>query len=549
MLAGARGPRRRRDLGADAVVDPRRADRRYGTRGRDRAGAAVHHRRRCGSRRPSRRSSTCATRSSPPSVAQDGDDILWTCSPRAGWATSPRPTASDDVAPVADFTDPADLTPTGGAERHGPRRGRATRSPGATVGIAGHDTGARPDAQRRTSGRGRHVRDRRPADRRRPQRISRGPRAQARLRRGAREDVPVPPESGAVDFTLVRDWSSSVNGAAVASASPAPTTRRSGCGPGGLIDDDPGVVWGTARRPGGQRIVVDLGAPIDVAERRDRPRRRLRRRRDRLARAVRAARRAQPRPARGRRSAPGTFGPEHVGPLQHRVHRRRARRALRPAARRSAAGRRGRDERRALPRRRRAPRAQGARLADRRRRRHRRGAGRRHRRRDGSTGTVTAVRRRRPRSLFEYGTTTQYGASGRGGRRSAAGTAPAPCRAAVAGLCRPRPPTTSASSPCAAAAATRARTRRSPRAARRRRARRRRRRPPRRRRRTRTTSDPPASRAITSKKLTADRQGMFKVRVDVRRRRAGRDGARARARRASGDAARQRSSPSAPAAR
>ena len=45
--------------------------------------------------------------------------------------------------------------------------------------------------------------------------------------------------------------------------SPARTTPRSGCGPGGLIDDRRDVVWGSAT--GGQSIVVDLGAPVDVA--------------------------------------------------------------------------------------------------------------------------------------------------------------------------------------------------------------------------------------------------------------------------------------------
>ena len=67
---------------------------------------------------------------------------------------------------------------------------------------------------------------------------------------------------GMQDFHLERDWSSAHGGARIASYT-GPDNTADGCGPGGLIDDSGDVVWGTAT--GGQSIVVDLGAPVDIA--------------------------------------------------------------------------------------------------------------------------------------------------------------------------------------------------------------------------------------------------------------------------------------------
>jgi extracellular elastinolytic metalloproteinase len=65
------------------------------------------------------------------------------------------------------------------------------------------------------------------------------------------------------NFRLERDWSSALGGASVKSFTGGDHSDD-GCGPGGLIDDDPGVVWGTSNTAGGQQITIDLGAPVDV---------------------------------------------------------------------------------------------------------------------------------------------------------------------------------------------------------------------------------------------------------------------------------------------
>ncbi|MET0684719.1 MAG: M36 family metallopeptidase [Solirubrobacteraceae bacterium] len=82
---------------------------------------------------------------------------------------------------------------------------------------------------------------------------------------GVANNVEILPEDeggGMQDFHLTRDWSSSAGGARIA-AFTGPDNTGNGCGPGGLIDDRRDVVWGSAT--GGQSIVVDLGAPVDVA--------------------------------------------------------------------------------------------------------------------------------------------------------------------------------------------------------------------------------------------------------------------------------------------
>ena len=62
----------------------------------------------------------------------------------------------------------------------------------------------------------------------------------------------------------MRDWSSAANGATVERYT-GPDNSASGCGPGGLIDDRLDSVWGSERSASGQTIVIDLGAPVDVA--------------------------------------------------------------------------------------------------------------------------------------------------------------------------------------------------------------------------------------------------------------------------------------------
>ena len=65
-----------------------------------------------------------------------------------------------------------------------------------------------------------------------------------------------------VNFVLERDWSSPAGGAGV-ERSTGPDNTSQGCGPGGLIDDDPATVWGSANIA--PEIVVDLGAPVQVS--------------------------------------------------------------------------------------------------------------------------------------------------------------------------------------------------------------------------------------------------------------------------------------------
>ena len=65
-----------------------------------------------------------------------------------------------------------------------------------------------------------------------------------------------------VNFVLERDWSSPAGGAGI-ERSTGPDNTSQGCGPGGLIDDDPATVWGSSNIA--PEIVVDLGAPVQVS--------------------------------------------------------------------------------------------------------------------------------------------------------------------------------------------------------------------------------------------------------------------------------------------
>ena len=69
-----------------------------------------------------------------------------------------------------------------------------------------------------------------------------------------REDVPVNDSPTPVNhpFTLVRDWSSSVNGAS-GEGFTGPDNSALGCGPGGLIHDRHDSFWGTSGPPAARR--------------------------------------------------------------------------------------------------------------------------------------------------------------------------------------------------------------------------------------------------------------------------------------------------------
>jgi hypothetical protein len=131
---------------------------------------------------------------------------------------------------------------------------------GAHVGIAGHDTQGRgglgPELADDTDAGGAYAI--KAPDGTYPLVIARG----TGLRDDRASDVSVP--AAGLDFTLVRDWSSPAHGASVERFS-GPGNSASGCGPGGLIDDRSDSVWGSDRAAGGQTIVIDLGAPVDVA--------------------------------------------------------------------------------------------------------------------------------------------------------------------------------------------------------------------------------------------------------------------------------------------
>ena len=195
----------------------------------------------------------------------------------------------------------------------------------------------------------------------------------------------------------------------------------------------PGDGLGQRAAPEGQRIVVALGAPIDVGHDRDRPVGRLRRRRQRRARAVRGAR---PRPARDgpfTRLAHGVFGTGHLGRLNDRRSP-----AEQPAVRflqlhavspqGIAAGRAARSSSTSPSCT--SPSSRGSPI----------GAAA-----DTGAASASAPAARRSRGtvaphggaaevLFEYGTTTGYGAAVAAGSPPAGGDAPIPLSAAVAGL-------------------------------------------------------------------------------------------------------------------
>ena len=142
-VAGAPGgPRRRRDLGRDAVGPAPGARSRPAARrrlGRRRASSPTA----CGSRRPSRRCSTCATRSWPPTQIDFGgahhDLALDGVRASAAWATSPRATDGGDTQPARGLQLAAgsERAEGHGHRRRHRRRHRRCRSRGVRVGFGG----------------------------------------------------------------------------------------------------------------------------------------------------------------------------------------------------------------------------------------------------------------------------------------------------------------------------------------------------------------------------------------------------------------------------
>ena len=112
----------------------------------------------------------------------------------------------------------------------------------------------------------RHVHHRGRADQRQRRDVPDGAGDQAWIQRGRRAGDGHAGRGDEIDFDVVRDWSSSKSAPSAADVASftGSDNSSSGCGPGGLIDDDPRTVWGTSNTPGGQEIVIELAAPIDV---------------------------------------------------------------------------------------------------------------------------------------------------------------------------------------------------------------------------------------------------------------------------------------------
>jgi hypothetical protein len=167
-------------------------------------------------------------------------------------------TGGNDVAPVADFeTEPDEGTVVLSGAVHD-EEGNVVKD--AEVGIAGHDTRLRggqvgPRLASAVDDNTGAYEIEAPA--------GTYPLVVARalgFRDDARSDFTLPEEGATEHFTLERDWST---GATVERFTGHNNTS-SGCGPGGLIDNSSATVWGTERVAGGQKIVIDLGAPIDI---------------------------------------------------------------------------------------------------------------------------------------------------------------------------------------------------------------------------------------------------------------------------------------------
>jgi hypothetical protein len=192
------------------------------------------------------------------STDEADDARMWTVFADRGMGYFASTQGGEDVAPLADFTNPATLT--GRATLTGTVRDQDNRSvedAHVEIGALGDEVVAETNPNGSYSLEvpvptgGSHT----------------YPTLRARKAAYAQDVHPnVPLGDGATiaeDFQLERDWSSAAGGATVASFS-GPDHTDDGCGPGGLVDDDPGVVWGTSSTDGAQQITVDLGATVDI---------------------------------------------------------------------------------------------------------------------------------------------------------------------------------------------------------------------------------------------------------------------------------------------
>jgi extracellular elastinolytic metalloproteinase len=226
----------------------------------------------------SRRYITQAMRLSPPEPSfldmrnaileaspDEDDDLIWQVFAARGMGYFASTDGSRDLAPVADGSlPPAGTDPTGVLQGTVEDEGGQPLS-NAHVGIAGHDTTS-------DTGLGAELADETDANGSYSITAPAGVYPLVRARRDGFRDghnaSSVSITAGGhttQNLTLEYDWASASHGATVERFSGSDNTAV-GCGPDGLIDDDPGAVWGSDSDAGGQTIVIDLKAPIDIAK-------------------------------------------------------------------------------------------------------------------------------------------------------------------------------------------------------------------------------------------------------------------------------------------
>ena len=249
-------PRRRRDLGRDAVGPAQRR----GLGGR----APPDHRRHAAVAAralvPGRAQRDPARRPGRGRGAARGD--LGGLRGRAGWATTRRPTARPTSMPLEDFSAP----PTAGDPR-GRIAGTITDAatgaavPKATVAIDGLDGG--PGQTGRDDRRGGQLRDRgRPGPQLTRALVIGAPGYDSTDRTGRR----AADTTAALNAALNRNWAAIPGGASVTPGAGSADYADQGCGPDAAVDQREGSGWSTAASPAGKSIVITLPAPVDVTE-------------------------------------------------------------------------------------------------------------------------------------------------------------------------------------------------------------------------------------------------------------------------------------------
>jgi hypothetical protein len=193
------------------------------------------------------------------SVDEGDDAVIWHVFASHGMGYFASTTGGGDPSPVADDTDPADLSGSATVS------GEVLDEEGTPVGDAAVEiAGLGDEARTLTDAAGQYTLDvlvpgtgdhTYPALRAHKAAYLDDTEPNVMLSNGA---------TATIDFDLERDWSSAAGGASIERFTGKDNTN-SGCGPGGLVDDDPGTVWGSENDGDGQEIVIDLGAPVDVS--------------------------------------------------------------------------------------------------------------------------------------------------------------------------------------------------------------------------------------------------------------------------------------------